>query len=578
MPDEAVRLGLIGDNIARSQAPRLHELAGRLAGIPVTYERLIPKDLGQDFGAVFASARDSGFRGLNITYPYKERVVPLVRVPDPQVAVLGAVNTVLFTERGPEGHNTDWSGFARRLPPHPRRPRARPRLHGRRRRRRQGDRLRAPLARPRAPRPRRARPPQGREPRLRPARRRSRSRRPRHGRRRGRRARRAGLVNCTPVGMVGYDGTPVPRVLMAGASWAFDAVYTPADTLFLRDAAAEGLVTLSGWELYFYQGLHAFAVFHGRPSSTRRRSAQPARARGGAMRFSIATVSLGGTLRTKLAAIAEAGFEGVEIFETDILAHDGPPAEVGRIARDAGLEIIALQPFRDFEGMPEPRRARNLDRARRKFDLMAELGAPTLLVCSNVSPQALGGIDRAADDLRALGEAAAEAGLAIGFEALAWGRFIRDWRDAWEAVRRADHPSVKLVLDSFHTLAPGYPVEPITAIPADRIAFVQLADAPAIQMDILQLSRHLRLFPGQGDLDIASFMAAVQATGFDGWISHEIFNDRFRMASTRRIAAGRRALADRDDRHRPRRPAAAAPLRAARHRLPRIRRRRGDGR
>jgi 4-hydroxyphenylpyruvate dioxygenase len=261
------------------------------------------------------------------------------------------------------------------------------------------------------------------------------------------------------------------------------------------------------------------------------------------MRFSIATVSLGGTLRTKLAAIAEAGFEGVEIFETDILAHDGPPAEVGRIARDAGLEIIALQPFRDFEGMPEPRRARNLDRARRKFDVMAELGAPTLLVCSNVSPQALGGIDRAADDLRALGEAAAEAGLAIGFEALAWGRFIRDWRDAWEAVRRADDPSVKLVLDSFHTLAPGYPVEPITAIPADRIAFVQLADAPAIQMDILRLSRHLRLFPGQGDLDIAGFMAAVQATGFDGWISHEIFNDRFRMASTRRIAQdGERSL------------------------------------
>jgi 4-hydroxyphenylpyruvate dioxygenase len=261
------------------------------------------------------------------------------------------------------------------------------------------------------------------------------------------------------------------------------------------------------------------------------------------MRFSIATVSLGGALQTKLAAIAEAGFEGVEIFETDILAHDGPPGEVGRIARDAGLEIIALQPFRDFEGMPEPRRSRNFDRARRKFDLMAELGTSRLLVCSSVSPHAVSGIDRAAEDLRALGELAGEAGLTIAFEALAWGRFIRDWRDAWEAVRRADHPSVKLVLDSFHTLAPGYPVEPIGSIPADRIAFVQLADAPAISMDVLQLSRHLRLFPGQGDLDIDGFMEAVRATGFDGWISHEIFNDRFRMASTRRIAAdGERSL------------------------------------
>jgi 4-hydroxyphenylpyruvate dioxygenase len=261
------------------------------------------------------------------------------------------------------------------------------------------------------------------------------------------------------------------------------------------------------------------------------------------MRNAIATVSLGGTLRDKLAAIAEAGFEGLEIFETDILAHDGPPADVGRMARDLGLEIIALQPFRDFEGMPEPRRSRSFERARRKFDLMAELGTSRLLVCSNVSPQSLGGIDRAAADLRDLGDLAADAGVEIAFEALSWGRWIRDWRDAWEAVRRADHPNVRLVLDSFHALVPGYPVEPIRAVPADRIAFVQLADAPAIEMDILQLSRHLRLFPGQGDLDVPGFLEAIRATGYDGWVSHEIFNDRFRMASTRRIAAdGERSL------------------------------------
>ena len=74
-----------------------------------------------------------------------------------------------------------------------------------------------------------------------------------------------GLINCTPVGMVGYDGTPVPRALMRDAEWAFDAVYTPVDTQFLRDAAAEGLKVMSGYELYFYQGLHAFEIFHGQP-------------------------------------------------------------------------------------------------------------------------------------------------------------------------------------------------------------------------------------------------------------------------------------------------------------------------
>ena len=74
------------------------------------------------------------------------------------------------------------------------------------------------------------------------------------------------------------------------------------------------------------------------------------------MKFSIATVSLGGTLPEKLAAIAAAGFEGVEIFEADVLAHEGSPAEIGRMVRDQGLEIVAFQPFRDFEGMPEPQR------------------------------------------------------------------------------------------------------------------------------------------------------------------------------------------------------------------------------
>lgn len=261
------------------------------------------------------------------------------------------------------------------------------------------------------------------------------------------------------------------------------------------------------------------------------------------MKFSIATVSIGGSLAEKLAAIAAAGFDGVEIFEADVLAHEGTPAEIGRMIRDQGLEIIAFQPFRDFEGMPEPQRSRGFERARRKFDLMSELGASRILVCSNVSPLAQGGIDRAAADLRELGEIAGGYGIDIGFEALAWGRHVWDYRDAWEIVRRADHPRVGLILDSWHALARGLPVDPIRSVPADRITFVQLADAPRMDMDLLQWSRHFRNFPGQGDLPVDGFMAAVQATGYDGWLSLEIFNDRFRMAAPRRIAEdGERSL------------------------------------
>ena len=80
-----------------------------------------------------------------------------------------------------------------------------------------------------------------------------------------------------------------------------------------------------------------------------------------------------------------------------------------------------FQPFRDFEGMPEPQRARAFDRAERKFDVMQALGTDLMLVCSNVSPAALGGIDRAAEDFNALGERAAKRGMRIGYEALAWG-------------------------------------------------------------------------------------------------------------------------------------------------------------
>jgi len=261
------------------------------------------------------------------------------------------------------------------------------------------------------------------------------------------------------------------------------------------------------------------------------------------MKTSIATVCISGDLREKLAAIASAGFDGVEIFENDFLAFDGTPAEVGRMIRDHGLEITLFQPFRDFEGMPEPQRTRNLERAERKFDLMQELGTTLILVCSNVSPLALGGIDRAAADFRELGERAANRGLRVGYEALVWGRLISDHRDAWEIVRRSDHPNVGLILDSFHTLARKIDVESIRSIPGDRIFIVQLADAPLIDMDLLYWSRHYRNMPGQGDLPVTDFMRAVAATGYAGPLSLEVFNDQFRGGSPKSVAIdGRRSL------------------------------------
>ncbi|MDO5631223.1 MAG: TIM barrel protein [Paracoccus sp. (in: a-proteobacteria)] len=261
------------------------------------------------------------------------------------------------------------------------------------------------------------------------------------------------------------------------------------------------------------------------------------------MKTAIATVSIAGTLREKFAAIQAAGFDGVEIFEQDFLRDAASPAEVGAMARDHGLEIMLFQPFRDFEGLPGDLRARAFDRARHKFDLMAELGAPLMLICSSVHPAALGGIDRAADDLAELAVIAADRGLRIGYEALAWGRHVNDHRDAWEIVRRADHPNLGLILDSFHTLSRKIAPDTIRRIPGDKIFFVQLADAPLIDMDLLYWSRHFRNMPGEGDLPVTDFMRAVAATGYAGPLSLEIFNDQFRGGSPEGIARdGHRSL------------------------------------
>ncbi|GAA5174987.1 MULTISPECIES: bifunctional sugar phosphate isomerase/epimerase/4-hydroxyphenylpyruvate dioxygenase family protein [Halomonadaceae] len=244
----------------------------------------------------------------------------------------------------------------------------------------------------------------------------------------------------------------------------------------------------------------------------------------------IATVCLSGDLRSKLEAVARAGYDGVEIFENDLLSFDGSPSDVRALCESLGLRIVAFQPFRDFEAMPEPQRRRNLERAERKFDLMEELGTDFLLVCSNVSPQCIDDLQRVIDDLRELAELAGKRGLRVGFEALAWGRHISDYRVAWEAVRRADHPALGVVLDSFHILSRGFELDTLASIPADKIAFVQIADAPLLDMDVLQWSRHFRCFPGQGRLPLEAFMQALARTGYDGPLSLEIFNDAFRAA------------------------------------------------
>ncbi|MFY7837073.1 MAG: bifunctional sugar phosphate isomerase/epimerase/4-hydroxyphenylpyruvate dioxygenase family protein [Novosphingobium sp.] len=254
------------------------------------------------------------------------------------------------------------------------------------------------------------------------------------------------------------------------------------------------------------------------------------------MKNAIASVSLSGTLEEKIRAAAAAGFDEIEIFDVDFLASPLSARETRALIADLGLTCSLYQPFRDLEGMPEPLRARAFDRLKQKFDVMAELGCDRLLMCTNCSPAASGDRPRIVADLRDVGELAQSRGMLVGYEALAWAAHVWDHRVAWDIVREVDHPNFGILLDSFHSLARAIPVESIRDIDPAKIVYVQLADAPVLDMNRLYWSRHFRNLPGQGGLDVEGFVTELFRIGYAGPLSLEIFNDRFRSTSAALVA------------------------------------------
>ncbi|MGS4400732.1 bifunctional sugar phosphate isomerase/epimerase/4-hydroxyphenylpyruvate dioxygenase family protein [Klebsiella michiganensis] len=276
---------------------------------------------------------------------------------------------------------------------------------------------------------------------------------------------------------------------------------------------------------------------------------------------SIATVSISGTLPEKLHAIAAAGYQGVEIFENDLLYYTGTPADIRHLAADLGLKITLFQPFRDFEGASRAQFAANMERARRKFALMHELGCDTLLLCSNVQPDCSADVELQVADLRALAALAEQERITIGYEALAWGTHVNRWHQAWARVKSVDSPALGIVLDSFHVLARGDTLARLADVPLEKITFVQMADAPLMKMDILEWSRHFRCFPGQGQLPLVEFACDSTCRGYCGPWSLEIFNDSFRASPNGATAKdGYRSLLWLEEQVRQRLPESRAPL------------------
>jgi len=258
------KLGLIGVGIARSRAPELHRLAGRLCGVAISYDLIEPPaGVPYAFDEALQACRRRGYRGVNVTYPFKEHAALAVQAASEQVRRLGAVNTVRFDDEAqPCGFNTDYTGFSRAFAS--RFPARKPGvvaivgaggvgraiafaltdLHATEIRLFDQDRAKsaAVAAALRASTGTRIVSCESVEQVS---------------------AGADGLVNATPLGMHNHPGTPIPRNLLKAQTWAFDAVYTPTATRFLLDAADAGLQILYGYELFFCQGVDAFEIFTG---------------------------------------------------------------------------------------------------------------------------------------------------------------------------------------------------------------------------------------------------------------------------------------------------------------------------
>lgn len=257
--------GLIGAPIAHSASPAMHERAAEALGLRGHYQLI--EVAGADstgLRMMLEGVRRLGFAGVNVTYPYKEAVVPLLDELAAGAAAMGAVNTVVVRDDRLIGHNTDTTGFARAVAPllapsgnavavigaggvgkaiafalasldvtdirifdsEPAR----------------AEKLAALLAAQGG-----ARVAVSVEDALKGA---------------------TGLVNGTPVGMLPNRGMPVPATLLHEKLWVADAVYSPLITPLLAAARERGAKIMTGRELAIYQAADAFELFTGLAPST----------------------------------------------------------------------------------------------------------------------------------------------------------------------------------------------------------------------------------------------------------------------------------------------------------------------
>jgi 4-hydroxyphenylpyruvate dioxygenase len=238
-----------------------------------------------------------------------------------------------------------------------------------------------------------------------------------------------------------------------------------------------------------------------------------------ASKLSCTTVTFGCPVDQAVRVMKQAGFTSTELWPRDYyFSNDGPDAVIN-LLRDTGMTISCYQNLRNYEGMPEAQRVTKQRIAEQLFSQMQLIGAETLVLCSNITPDSIGDEGRIISDLRELGDIAARYGRRVAWEPLGWARWVRDYRHAWDIVKKADHPAIGLVLDCFHIFTLDLPLDGIAGIDKNKIFIVEVAD-----------------FPREGYSPVGDFMREVRKTGYDGILSVEVFNTYYRTIQPEIIA------------------------------------------
>jgi shikimate dehydrogenase len=260
-------IGLIGANIMKSLAPALHIDAFAAAGMSGHYHLMdVDRLPGRTLEGLLEAVKTAGFLGVNITFPFKQEIIPLLDGLSPEAAQTGAVNTVVIAADGrTTGHNTDRSGFRLNFEDGLGRAAAEGKaavlvgaggagsavafalmdlglreliVHDK-------DVARAAALAADVS--------------------------THFGAGRGRVSERLhneiaaadGVVNATPIGMAGFPGDPVPVEALRSNHWVADVIYTPIETALIRAAAAKGAQVLTGGGMCVHQGVDAFRLFTG---------------------------------------------------------------------------------------------------------------------------------------------------------------------------------------------------------------------------------------------------------------------------------------------------------------------------